>query len=161
MLSAPSVSVMIILVQSCLLRHGFISAVGVSLNDCQLVAAASFSGYPSLHPLTLSLFSLLLFPSLHLHLLLPQLICRLFIPCIFLFLYLVVNHLLACLLFFYSLIFHLFHLYFLPFHPSFLICSFSKPLITLSFCLAAPPPPSRPPLISLLASSADSLDLAP
>lgn len=49
---------MIILVQSCLLRHGFISAVGVSLNDCQFATAAFFSmhkkrGYPLLHPLTL------------------------------------------------------------------------------------------------------------
>lgn len=38
---------MIILVQSCLLKHGFISAVSVSLNDCQLVASAFlFSFFP-------------------------------------------------------------------------------------------------------------------
>lgn len=105
---------------------------------------------------TLSLFyslplflcsSSLLSPITHLHPLLSQLICHLFIPLIF--------FLTLPLLFFYSFISHLFHPHFLPFHPSFLISSFSKSLITrgvyawlhllrfpdLSF-LCSPPPPT-------------------
>lgn len=150
MLGATSVSQMIIPVQSCLLRRGFISAASVSLNDCHVIAAASFSMYeiyPSLHPLTLSLFLV--------HLTLPPLpphpICQFYIPRVFLPTFLCLFCRQACPLFFYSTISHLFQPNFLPsFHHFFMIYSFSKSFHHPgSFCLAAPPPLSKPPLIRL------------
>ncbi len=153
---------MIILVQSCLLRHGFISAVGVRLNDCQFVIAASFSMYKKrissfapfnslplfLAPLPFSLSSI--FILLHLNPPSP----RVFNPPLLHFSPVSPHISFLCSSFLLS------HPCFLPFHLSFLICSFSRSLITQGvFCLAAPPPLSVPPLISLLASSSNFLDL--
>lgn len=135
-------------------------AQSFSLSDCQFVVAASFSMYeiyPSLHPLTRSLLFLLLLPCLPpssiplpLHPLLPQPICHFYI--------LLCRH--ACPLFT-SATSHLFQHSFHSFHPSFPVWSFLKILNYPVFCLTAPPPLSKPPLISLLASCADSLDLVP
>lgn len=135
---------MIILVQSCLFRHGFISAVGVSLNDCQFHAAASFSMYEkkeilprSSSPLVLILFylssSVMCSASFFLTLpfSIPSFLTRL-TPLSF------------------------------SFQPSLLICPFSKiHNYPESFCLAAPPPLCRPPLICLHASSSPDLVLWP
>lgn len=155
MLGATSVSQMIIPVQSCLLRRGFISAASVSLNDCHVIAAASFSctKYILLCTpwLSLSLFSWFVLPSLHLYPLLPHPICQFYIPRVFLptFLCLFCRH--ACPLILYSNISHLFQPSFLPsLHHSFMIYSFSKSFHHPgSFCLAAPPPLSKPLLIQL------------
>lgn len=152
---------MIILVQSCLLRHGFISAVGVSLNDCQFVTAASFSMYKK------RISSFAPFNSLPLFLApLPFSLSSSYISVLLLLassIYLFcISHLFHTHISFLWSSFLLSRPFFPPFHLSFLICSFSRSLITLGvFCLAAPPPLSRPPLISLLASSPDFRDLVP
>lgn len=141
---------MIILVQSCLLRHGFISAVCVSLNDCQYVAAACMKrGYSSLHPLMLSpLFllssfnhqSIYLFPTFP-----PQSLSSSFIFFLTLPLFCKPPPLTNVLTFssfhlapvslqtsitFPCSFFLLSHPCSFPFHHSPLICSFSKTLIT-------------------------------
>lgn len=137
----------------------------VSLSQQPLIACTKY--ILPLHPLTISLFSpSLLSPSLrhppppssssstsaHLSFLHSLCLFPHFFFC---------RH--ACPLFFYSIFSHLFQ----PQFPSF-ISSLLHDLFFLqilnhlgSFCLAAPPPLSKPPLISLLASSSDSLDLVP